>query len=70
METRKFIGLSDRAILSAVQSIEEDFLKGRTTIDGVRIEISKFHEMATDPDVKKFLLMEYDGLEMAKRSVT
>ena len=65
-----FIGLSDRAILSAVQSLEEDFLKGRTTLDSIRTEISKFYEMTTDPDVKKLLLMEYDGLEIAKRRVT
>jgi len=65
-----FIGLSDRAILSAVQSLEEDFLKGRTTLDSIRTEISKFYEMTTDPDVKKLLLMEYDGLEISKRRVT
>jgi len=65
-----FIGLSDRAILSAVQSLEEDFLKGRTTLDSIRTEISKFYEMTTDPDVKKLLLMEYDGLEISKKRVT
>ena len=66
----KFIGLSDRAILSAVQSMEEDFLRGRTTLDSIRTEISKFYEMTTDPDVKKLLLMEYDGLEISKKRVT
>lgn len=68
--TKKFIGLSDRVILSKIQNREQDFVNGRITLNELRTELSEFHKVAVDPDVKKLILLEYDGLELSPRQVT
>ncbi len=66
-----FIGLGDRVILKTMESLEDQFLQGNITLDVLRVEFSQFHQMAVDENVKKVILMEFDGLEIgAKRRVT
>jgi hypothetical protein len=66
-----FIGLGDRVILKTMESLEDQFLQGKITLDVLRVEFSQFHQMATDENIKKVILMEFDGLEIgAKRRVT
>ena len=71
METTQFLSLSDKIILSKISELENGFVEGKVTIDTLRIEFGEFHKLAKNPDLKKAILMEYDGLEInATRRVT
>lgn len=66
-----FIGLPDRIIIKKINILEQELEMGTKTIQELREELSKFHSMAVNQDVKKAILMEYDGFEMnATKNVT
>lgn len=71
MQTTGFLGITDKIIVSKIQDLETDFMNGKVSIDSLRTELGEFHKMAKNADLKKAILMEYDGLEInATRSVT
>ncbi len=71
MQTSGFMGISDKFIVAKIQDIETDFMNGKVSVEKLREELGAFYNMATNPDLKKAILMEYDGLELgSKRVVT
>jgi len=71
MYNPSFLGLPDRMILQEMNRIENDFFNNKIDITSLRTKFSEYYSIAVSPELKKFILMEYDGLEIgAKRVIT
>jgi len=71
LKVYSFVGLPDRIIIKKINELEREVESGTKSVQDLRTELSEFYKIAVNQEIKKAILMEYDGIELtAKRNVT